>query len=145
MFADGESGCFLNADDVVFEAEIGVDVECRLRALFQRRRHDPDQAVFLRDRQPAQAVTAAVEIPKRRAVGDADQPAGEVVRPAVVAAEEALRLALRGLEQRRAAMLARQGKVNEARAMIQACFASSDYKEGREAFAQKRTPQFQGR
>ncbi|MEY3913869.1 MAG: hypothetical protein RL509_1913 [Pseudomonadota bacterium] len=32
-----------------------------------------------------------------------------------------------------------------ARSLVQACFASSDYQEGREAFAQKRTPQFQGR
>ena len=38
-----------------------------------------------------------------------------------------------------------QRDVERARAMVQACFASSDYKEGREAFAQKRTPQFQGR
>ena len=38
-----------------------------------------------------------------------------------------------------------QRDVARARAMIQACFASSDYKEGREAFAQKRTPQFTGR
>jgi enoyl-CoA hydratase len=32
-----------------------------------------------------------------------------------------------------------------ARSLVQACFASRDYQEGREAFAQKRTPQFQGR
>ncbi len=32
-----------------------------------------------------------------------------------------------------------------ARSLVQACFASHDYQEGREAFAQKRTPQFQGR
>ena len=35
-----------------------------------------------------------------------------------------------------------QRDVECARKMIQACFSSSDYKEGREAFAQKRTPQF---
>ena len=38
-----------------------------------------------------------------------------------------------------------QRNVELARSLVQACFASSDYKEGREAFAQKRTPQFQGR
>jgi len=32
-----------------------------------------------------------------------------------------------------------------ARSLVLACFASSDYQEGREAFAHKRTPQFQGR
>ena len=37
-----------------------------------------------------------------------------------------------------------QRDVERARKMIQACFSSSDYKEGRDAFAQKRTPQFQG-
>jgi enoyl-CoA hydratase/carnithine racemase len=38
-----------------------------------------------------------------------------------------------------------QRDVDRARSMILACFASTDYKEGREAFAQKRLPQFQGR
>ena len=38
-----------------------------------------------------------------------------------------------------------QRDLDKVQAMILACFNSSDYKEGREAFAQKRPPQFQGR
>ena len=34
---------------------------------------------------------------------------------------------------------------DKVQAMVDTCFASADYKEGRTAFMEKRTPQFQGK
>jgi len=38
----------------------------------------------------------------------------------------------------------REDEVKQVKAMVDACFDSADYKEGRTAFAAKRKPQFQG-
>ena len=65
--------------------------------VLQRRRHDPDQAVLLRHLQPAQAVLALVDVAERGAVGDADQPAGQVVAPAVIGADEGALVGAAGL------------------------------------------------
>ena len=81
--------CMSQPDEVDLErAEIGIDIEARILAVLQRRRHHPDQAVLLRQLEPAQAVLALVDVAERRAVGDADQAAGEVVAPAVIGADE---------------------------------------------------------
>jgi hypothetical protein len=68
--------------------EVTRDVEARVLVVVQRSRHDPDQPVFLRHLQPAQTVPAPVDVAERGAVSDADQPAGEVVAPAVIGADE---------------------------------------------------------
>ena len=39
----------------------------------------------------------------------------------------------------------RGAEADELAALVDACFDSDDYKEGRRAFAEKRTPKFQGR
>ena len=87
------------ARSALHRAEIGVDVERRVLAGLERRRHDPDQAVLLRDGETAQAVRRAIDVAERGAVGDAEQAAGEIVAPAVIGADEgalagAARLAL---------------------------------------------------
>ena len=81
----------------VERAEIGIDVEAGVLVVLQRRRHDPDQAVLLGHLEAAQAVLALVEVAERGTVGDADQPAGEVVAPAVIGADEGALVRAAGL------------------------------------------------
>src|SRR5260370_2940544 len=68
--------------------EIGVDINRRVLAGCERRRHRPGKAVSFLDGELAKTMARTIDVAERRAIGDAQQAARKVVAPSVIGTDD---------------------------------------------------------
>src|SRR5258708_33425643 len=77
--------------------EIAVDIDRRVLAGRERRRHHPHKAVFFLDSELAKTMARTIDVAERRAIGDAQQAARKVVAPSMIGTDESALAGAAGL------------------------------------------------